>query len=440
MDWNLELEPFQMGFVSSKARFPGFVSAWGTGKTMCGIMKGVLLSKQHPGNLGLILRKNFTDLKDSTMADFARYTAGSDLRIKVQDKSVAFSNGSKILFHHADELAGVVQNINLGWFFIEQAEEFDNEEVFTKLRGRLRRENCQRQGFIIANTNGHNWIWRMWKADPKNEFDLYEAKTHDNAAHLPDDFIKDLEDMAEQSPSHYRRFVLNSWEDTDTADKVIPYDKLLEAVDRDIRDYAHDQIIVSCDPAEFGNDKCVIYVFKGLRVIDEKVTTKRGLMETAGNIVSKVREHNADVIVIDDIGVGAGVRSRLNELLEENLHGAEVMSLNTGNKALDPVRYVRLRDQVWMHAAEQFKDDYVSIPNDNLLIEELGAFTYSMNSKGQIQIARKKDIKKIIGHSPDMADALVMGLWAARKAKQRERLCIGASESSSNYDPLSWGL
>ena len=431
-------------------------------------MKGILLSEKYSNNLGLILRKNFTDLKDSTMADFAQYIAGSDLKIKVQDKSVAFDNGSKILFHHADELAGIVQNINLGWFFIEQAEEFDSDEVFQKLRGRLRRKGCQRQGFVIANTNGHNWVWRLWKAADNPEFPLYEAKTHDNVKNLPHvskccnsdfietlsgnecmncgkgcevycDFIKDLERMAEQSPSHYRRFVLNSWEDTDTADKVIPYGKLLEAVDRDIRDYSSDQIVVSCDPAEFGDDKCVIYVFKGLRVIDEKVTTKRGLMETAGNIVSKVREHNADVIVIDDIGVGAGVRSRLNELLEENLHGAQVMGLNTANKALDPVRYVRLRDQIWMHAAWQFKEDYVCIPDDNLLIEELGAFTYSMNSKGQIQIARKKDIKKIIGHSPDKADALVMGLWAAKKAVVREKLFIGA-ESSSSYDPLTYGL
>lgn len=444
--WDVDFTDFQSEFLQSRARFPAMVAGWGTGKTMTALAKGCALSAMYPNNLGLVLRKNFTDLKDSTMADFERYTGK---RVKVQSKSYTFENGSKIIFHHADELSGVVQNINLGWFFIEQAEEFDNDEVFEKLGGRLRREGCFRQGFIIANTNGHNWIWRKWKNKGSDEYicgrkfggddydgyaSLVEANTFDNAENLPPDFLESLEVKKETAPSHYRRFVMNSWEDVDTADKCIPYQKILEAVDRDLRDYSYDTVTISCDPAEFGDDKTVIYVFKGLKVIETVILSKKSLMETAGHIMKLHYEHISQAIAVDDIGVGAGVRARLKEL------NAPVIGINTGRTAEDPVRYTRLRDQIWMHAAQLFKDDYVSIPDDNMLVEDLAAFTYGMNSKGQMLIARKKDIKELIGRSPDRADALVMGLWVAGKTKKRLPDMSGKMEKQKDWNPLTYGL
>ena len=434
----LVLEKFQGQFVNSQDRFPGMISAWATGKTMSALYKGYILSHKYPNNLGLVLRKNFTDLRDSTMNDFEEYSGG---KIKSQSKSITYSNGSKILFHHADELAGVVQNINLGWFFIEQAEEFENDAVFQKLRGRLRRKNTSRQGFIIANANGHNWCWKLWKQNPQKDFHLIEATTFDNSANLTPDFLEDLKAMEIQSPSHYRRFVLNSHEDVDTADRIIPYDCILKAVNRDLRKYDAEGTVVSCDPAEFGDDKTVIMVLKGLKVIDIEVTEKKELMDTAGRIVRMYRKHNADKIIIDEIGVGAGVRSRLRELVADGDIQASIMGFNSGRTAEHQEKYPRLRDEVWMHAGELFKDGYVSIPKDDDLIEELGVMSYGMNSKGQSLVARKKDIKKILGRSTDFGDALVMGLWAAKKTKKRERIFTGADrESEYDNNVLKWGL
>ena len=503
MKWDVDWTDFQSEFLLSTARFPNMTSAWGTGKTMAAIGKGVTLSGLYPGNKGLILRKNMTDLRDSTMADFVTYTG---LKVKVQSKTCIIVNGkgypsSDIIFHHVDELAGIIQNINLGWFLVEQGEELDTDDVFEKLGGRLRRvltprrevqqqlieigcldrivddfrllgyeeriiaesalitKLCQplRQGFIIANANGHNWNWRKFINPGSPEYivgrkftvkskktgkvydygnlaSLVQATTFDNAENLPADFLASLEIKKETAPSHYRRFVLNSHEDMDTADKVIPYQKILDAVDRNLRDYGYDTVVISCDPAEFGDDKTVIFVFKGLGIIDTVVLSQKSLMETAGHIMALHYEHHSQAIAIDDIGVGAGVRSRLKEL------NAPVVPINSGRQAEDSVRYTRLRDQMWMHAAQLFRDDYVSIPNDDILIEDLAAFTYGMNSKGQILVARKKDIKKLISRSPDRGDALVMGLWVAKKTKKRLPVMAGKMESKKDWNPLTIGL
>ncbi len=446
---------FQAPFLMSEARFPAFVAAWATGKTMTAIMKGVYLSFKYPGNKGLILRKNFSDLKDSTMSDFTKYTG---MKVPVQSKTVRFPNGSEILFHHADELAGVAQNINLGWFFIEQAEEFDSEELFMLLRGRLRRDNSSRQGFIIANTNGHNWVWRVWKKntmtmpgdeyieamakesglqekqireglDPK-QYQLFEAKSYDNIENLSPDFLADLARMKQESPSHYNRFVLNSWEDTDTADKVFDYQSLLGSVERDLRDYDFSAKIIACDPAEFGNDKSVIYGLEGMKVVDEEVLSKKSLMETAGHVVRMHQSLGASEIWIDDIGVGAGVRDRLREL------GYNVMSAKSSARAEDPAHYVNLKAQMYMHAAQMFKEERVSIPDDTELIEDLAAVSYSLNSKGQICIEKKKDIKEKLGRSNDKGEALIYGLWGQRSARKPIRIPEKNNEQL-DYDPLA---
>jgi len=208
----IKLNAKQQQFCNSSARYPAFVGSWGCGKTMCGIIRGMLLSETFANNLGLIVRKKFTDLRDSTLKDFERYTG---LKVKKDDKEVRLPNGSVIMFRHGDELSGL-QNVNLGWFMIEQAEEFETPEQFDLLRGRLRREESRkRQGMVIANTAGHNWVWERWKHAPQAGYELTEATIEDNRQHLPADTLADWERLKVESPRKYNRYILNSWEDYD---------------------------------------------------------------------------------------------------------------------------------------------------------------------------------------------------------------------------------
>lgn len=509
--WDIDLTGPQTEFFASKAQYPCFVGGWGSGKTCVLALKAMDFSIRYPGNQGVIFRRNFTDLKDSTMADFERYTG---LKVAVQAKSVVLPNGSKILFHHLDELAGIAQNINLGWFGIEQAEEFDNEQVFSVLRGRLRRivtplvpvqeklcrtvspvtgkpildevlsdwvvlsdpndpatdlagdpirnpaittevvyyTKCDiaelgllsigesvRQGYLIANTNGHNWMWRLWKQGTLQDGHLTEGTAFDNP-HLPGKFLEDLERMKDESPTHYRRYVLNSWEDTDTADRIISYQDILDAIGRDLREYGDSVNVLACDPAEFGDDKTVIYRLKGLTVTDKVTMEKKDPMQVAGRLVAMHREEPVDTIIVDDIGVGAGVRAALDETLDPNHEQNLVMGFKTSWAAMDKGKYIRMRDQVWGHAGQLFRDGYVSLlRDDDDLVEDLAAHTYSLNSKGQMLVARKKDIKKVLSRSPDSGDALVMGLWAAEKGTSRIETLVGA-DREDDYDAMRFGL
>jgi len=121
-----------------------------------------------------------------------------------------------------------------------------------------------------------------------------------------------------------------------------------------------------------------------------------------------MRKYNSNKAVIDSIGIGAGIRSRLGEL------GVNVQGVNSGSKSNDPDNYRNLKAELWMNAQKMFRDNLISIPDNDELIEDLAAIKYMVTSKGQIAIEKKDDTKKRLGRSPDLGDAFVLGLFGLK--------------------------
>ena len=263
-EMRFKLTTKQEPFFLSNDRFPAFVAGWGTGKTLSLILKGITLSTKYHNNLGMIFRKTETSLRASTIKDFEDYT---NLRVtKMEPQVMIPGTGSKILFGHADDmkaLQGMLQNVNLGWVGIEQAEEMRSASAFDMLRGRLRRiltprppiqQKLIRLGVLdktvkdfreipntkpeklrdkvvdalihklgepyhqlmsIANTQGHNWMWRRWKKERWPEYRLFEANSFDNSDHLLKEDLDDWERLKIENPKRFARMVMNSWEDYD---------------------------------------------------------------------------------------------------------------------------------------------------------------------------------------------------------------------------------
>ncbi len=402
----LTLNPYQSEFLFSKARFPALVTAIGCGKTMMLLLKVWNFCETYPNSLVLVVRKEFTDLRDSTMKDFERYFG---VRAN-SNKEYEFENGSVILFRHGGEL-NVLKNLNLSMFAIEQAEEFETEEAFVMLRDRLRRENAPiRQGCIIANACGHNWIWRFWKQRDDPAYPLWEACSFDNAHNLPSDFIEDLRRMEHEAPRHYAQYVMNSWDDVDSAgDLVIEYQDVLESVDRKPFNSLLKRVVY-CDVAEGTGtgDETVIYCCENERIIDTHISRVDDPMGTAGNIYTMAKNNGATDIGCDAVGVGAGVFSQLLRLTEND--PIKVHPFKGGNRATRPDLYVNMNAQVWWNAREVFGKKLASIPDDPILIDQLSAMPYRINKKDRIEVLKDK-CKEKIGCSPDRAEAYIGCLW-----------------------------
>lgn len=160
--------------------------------------------------------------------------------------------------------------------------------------------------------------------------------------------------------------------------------------------------VVAVDPARFGGDETAVIYREGDTVKDIRGWQFEDTMVTAGKVAALIVEKNADAVMVDVIGIGAGVADRLRE------QGFPVIEINVGEHAIDLKAFRRKRDELWWNLREKFRAGTISIPDDARLRAQLTAPTYTFSSAGQIVVESKDDIKERLGESPDRADALVL--------------------------------
>jgi PBSX family phage terminase large subunit len=158
---------------------------WGCGKSLAGLIAAMLECLEIPNNLYLIIRKEYVDLRDSTMKDW-QYEFGDKLPIVSND--VKFPNGSLLMFRHGEDI-NALKNVNLGGALMVQAEEM-NEDDFWFLNGRLRRKEGTRQLRLECNYDGHNYIYKLFNEQKVGT--LITTNTFDNEVNLPPDYIPNL--------------------------------------------------------------------------------------------------------------------------------------------------------------------------------------------------------------------------------------------------------
>jgi phage terminase large subunit len=196
-------KPKQYEFHALAAKYKLFIGGWGNGKTSAGCAEAFTLAMEYPGCTGLVLRRTRPELKATTEPQLLNggggpsgdWTGIPEEVIRKHNKTdnlLELINGSKIIFWPADD-PEKLSNLNLGWFLIDQAEEV-SEEIFQTLHGRLRQANGPRVGILLANPNGHDWIWRRFVYLKYPDHKYVHAKTTDNDT-LPKDYVESLMKM-----------------------------------------------------------------------------------------------------------------------------------------------------------------------------------------------------------------------------------------------------
>ena len=210
--------PKQSQFIFDNHKFACFAGGFGCGKTLAGCVKSLVLSQLMPNNFGLIGRLTYPELRDTTRRTFFEYcppdwySQANGGFFKEGENHLKLYNGSEVIFRHLDTISRKeLLSLNLGWFFIDQAEEI-SEEIFLILQSRLRLNKVSRRyGFLACNMEGHNWIWHRFVDPVKRRLDtfLVESSTYDNV-HNPPDYVKTLE---QNYPEEWvKRYVVGSWD------------------------------------------------------------------------------------------------------------------------------------------------------------------------------------------------------------------------------------
>lgn len=428
---DITLLPYQDEFFRSPARFSAIIAAVGTGKTYTGLLRAWNHCKTHANALGLIVRKEFVDLKMSTIADFEMYFG-----VKLgSDKSYRFPNGSIIMFTHGNIAdINVLKNINLSFYLIEQAEEYDTAEIFDFLRDRLRRKNAgPRWGAVIANAKGHNWIYERFIGGAEcddidketgqhvytkqNRYLCSTANTFANAKNLPQDFLDDLKAMEIEAPTHYYQYVMNDFNVVEQDDLVFTQEELT-IMKNTILDGTIYSLVGGCDVARFGKDLSVCVGVENIMGLKFRQTLKeswgqKDAVYTAGRISDFVVTHTLDACTIDGDGLGGPIYDNVKELISNS---SKLCEFNGGSPATDSKHYANIKTEIYFTIKHLAEKNWIQIQNQEI-INELSTIAYRYDRRGRKIIVPKDEMRKKGIPSPNFADAFMMAVWLSKNKK-----------------------
>jgi hypothetical protein len=154
--------------------------------------------------------------------------------------------------------------------------------------------------------------------------------------------------------------------------------------------------------ARFGDDRSVITIVKGHKVLPQIILRGMDTQELAKRVYDESLLHHAEEINVDVIGVGGGVVDALNSIGVQGVNG-----VNVAEPAWNNDKYANLKAELWFSLRQRLLDGEVSLPDDKDLERELMC-SYKYNLVGKIVIEAKDAVKKVLGRSPDLADSLVL--------------------------------
>jgi hypothetical protein len=212
---------------------------------------------------------------------------------------------------------------------------------------------------------------------------------------------------------------------------LLSVEEVQAAMGRHLREdvYNWSQKRLGVDVARFGDDRTVIFPRQGLASFKPVVMRVARTTDIAARVAMAVDTWGAEMVTVDDTGHwGAGV---VDNLLAA---GRPAIPIIFSDPALDS-RYRNRRAEMWMLMAEWIKRGG-ALPPLPEMVGELTTPTYTF-SNGKFLLEEKDQIKKRLGRSPDLADALAMTFAfpdqpAALAGMKRE-----ASHVLHEFDPFA---
>ena len=248
---------------------------------------------------------------------------------------------------------------------------------------------------MLSTPRADNWVTAFCR---EQKVTIINAKTSDNKR-ISDEEIELMRKTCLDENQWKREFYGEECEDN-TQGVLFSNDFLMgcSKVPENLRKgYA-----IGIDCSGLGVDNNVIVV----RSINKILKTEKIRIATAAELCSRVK------CIIEELGKGSLSHIAIDEAygldLADRLReaGLKVNVVPFGGKAMENV-YSNNRAEMYCTMKKQFEEfGMLGLTED--LKRELNCTRYILNNSNKIQIIPKSDIKLVLGHSPDSADALAL--------------------------------
>ena len=393
----------------------------GAGKSWLGCLWITSLCLRYDGIRCLIGRTVLQQLKLTTLNTLfetlqsMQLKSGEHYTYNGQSNVITFYNKSEIVlkdlaYQPSDPNYDSLGGLELTAVFVDEAAQIPQlayNILKSRIRFKLNEFNLIPKILMTCNP-GQVWLKKVFYLPYIEE--LLEANKAfvpalplDNP-HLPATYIEMLKSLP---PGQRKRLLEGDWNYETEADSLFDFDDVSRSIFKH-SPKPEDKKYISVDVARFGSDRSVAIVWVGMVALECFVYTKLSTVELSSEIkalIAKYGVHPSNVI-IDSDGVGGGVA--------DQIRGTNFVN---NSKALHNQNFVNLKSQCYVKLSELFKEGLISINLldtsliDDLTQELLAVKLKDVDKDNKVQVGSKDDMKKVLGKSPDLSDALMMRMY-----------------------------
>lgn len=398
-----------------------------SGKTYACIAVILALCRIFPKSKWLIVRKDWPRLRSTTMEVFNKLCPTSFVKKKFNPltREVVFLNDSRVIF--MNEAPGMnkdqpFRGLYINGAFLDEANEL-SEETVNAIKSRL---GSNKDSWILdalkkivfppalllmsCNPN-QGWMKEQFYLRALNgtlpERHFFQNITIRENPYITEEDMKEFSDWPEELRN---KFIDGSWDALDDENQLIKWAHIngcFDALPDDSEDY-----YLGVDVARQGKDKLVYTLLKGgnIHLIEHQNYTEN-TMEIVFKVERFLSEYhiNPGDVVIDGVGVGAGVVDRLHE---KQIYVTNFIGGASPTDSWDSVfTFANLKSQAYWGLKEKMKAGQLGNLTHPTLKQELASIWVSYDEK-VIKVESKDKYKTRNGKSPDFSDSLMYAYWA----------------------------
>jgi len=393
----------------------------GAGKSWLGCLWITTLCLQYSGIRCLIGRTVLTQLKMTTLNTLFEtlqsmgLKSGEHYTYNGQSNIITFKNGSEIIlkdlqYQPSDPNFDSLGGLELTAVFVDEAAQI-SQLAYNILKSRIRfklNEYKLVPKILMTCNPGQVWLKKVFylpyiQDQLPNNMAFVPALPLDNP-HLPASYIEMLKSLP---PAQRKRLLEGDWNYMDESDNLFDFDSISNSVFSNVPQ-GTDKKYISVDVARFGSDRSVAIVWSGLVVVEVLVYSKLSTVELSSEIKELIQKYGVhpNNVIVDSDGVGGGVA--------DQIRGTNFVN---NSSPLHNQNFSNLKSQCYVKLSELFKEGKISLNileptiTDELTQELLAIKLKDVDKDNKVAVQSKDEMKKILGKSPDLSDALMMRMY-----------------------------
>lgn len=335
--------PSQRDFVYSPDPFPAFVGGFGSGKTAAGIARLMRLKRYCPGQDVAYYLPTYPLIEDIAFQRFPALFERNGIDFKLnQQKAVMETALGRIIFRNMEQPDRIV-GYEVAHSIVDELDTLPIDKaraVWNKIIARNRQKAVTASGKPVRNTvgvvttpEGFRFVYDRWVKNASPGYALYKAKTADNAANLPADYIENLRNT--YTPSLLAAYLEGEFVNLTAGSIYAEFDRELNGTDATIE--AGEALHIGMD-FNVGNMSAVVCVIRhGEPLALEEIVQVRDTPAIIETIKGRYSKHTITVYPDASGGATKSVNASLSDITLLRAAGFTVLAPNRNPSVKDRI-------------------------------------------------------------------------------------------------------